>query len=307
MVWDLACPSCHTPLTLDTDGRRCVPCAVTYRREDGIWRLLAAGRQAALRPFIEQYETVRRAEGRCVQNPRRLRTLPFGDGSRERTYEWSIRSQSYRALIRRVLEPLERVGSVRLKVLDLGSGLGWLAYRLAARGHEVAAVDLVTNDFDGLGVHRHYDCAFLPVQGEFDRLPFADRSADLLVYNAAFHYAADYRTTLTEALRVLAPRGHVVIMDSPLYRDSASGAAMVRERDDSFEEKYGFRPAAVRNEEFLTYRRLDTLGAELALQWEVFEPRYGLRWWLKPWMARLRGGREPARFKLLVGHPVGPS
>jgi SAM-dependent methyltransferase len=300
MVWDLACPACHSSLALHADGRHCVPCAVTYRCDEGIWRLLAAGRRAAVGPFIEQYEAVRRAEGRRVENPRHLLALPFRDGSRKRSYEWFIRSQSYRALVLRVLEPMERVAP-RLRVLDLGSGVGWLAHRLAGRGHEVAAVDLVTNDYDGLGVHRHYAHSFLPVQAEFDRLPFTERSADLLVYNAAFHYAADFGTTLTEALRVLAPKGHIVIMDSPLYRDSASGAAMVRERDEAFEARYGVLSKTVRNEGFLTESRLDALGGELDLRWEVFEPWHGLRWWLRPWKAWVRGGREPARFKLLVG------
>jgi hypothetical protein len=43
-------------------------------------------------------------------------------------------------------------------------------------------------------------------------------------------------------LRVLAPRGRVVIMDSPMYRDHSSGLAMVREREEAFERPYGFRP-----------------------------------------------------------------
>jgi SAM-dependent methyltransferase len=270
--------------------------------------MLAPGREEALSEFIKQYETVRLGEGRRIQGADHLRALPFRDLSRARPYEWYIRSKSFSSLIRRVVRPLERERT-RLRILDVGSGVGWLAHRLASRGHEVGAVDIVTNDFDGLGVHRRWDHAFVPIQAEFDRLPLVDRSVDLVVYNAAFHYATDFATTLREALRVLGAGGRLVIMDSPLYRDGSSGERMVREREDAWALRYGFRGSAIRAEAFLTYDRLATLEEELHLTWEIFVPWYGLRWALKPWVARLLGRREPARFKLIVGfraHPASP-
>ncbi len=264
--------------------------------------MLGEDRKELFREFVEQYEIVRTAEGRNVQSPEQLRALPFRDRSRKRPYEWHLRSRSYEALIGRVIRPLESSSAAPLKILDVGSGLGWLAYRLALRGHDVAAIDLVINDFDGLGIHRHYGRAFASLQAEFERLPFLDRSVDLVLYNASFHYARDYATTLREALRVLSPAGRVVILDTPLYRDASSGTRMVRERDRAFEQRHGFHGTAT--ESFLTDDRLTELAGELALRWELFEPWYGVRWWLKPWMARARGGREPARFKLLIGNPT---
>jgi ubiquinone/menaquinone biosynthesis C-methylase UbiE/uncharacterized protein YbaR (Trm112 family) len=304
MLWSFACPACHAALqTVDADELRCPACSATYPKRDGIWRMLAEERREVLREFVEQYETVRKGEARIVQGPRHLRALPFRDLSRTRRYEWFVRSKSFRTLIERVVSPLERERGAPLRILDGGSGLGWLAYRLAMRGHEVAAIDLTTNDFDGLGVHRQYDRYFLPVQAEFDRLPFRDGSVDLVIYNASFHYSADYSTTLREGLRVLDREGRVVIMDSPLYRDPSSGTAMLHQRDEAFERQYGFRGAYT--EGFLTYERLAALQDELSLTWELFEPWYGVRWWLKPRMARVRALREPARFKLVVGRRLG--
>ncbi len=261
--------------------------------------MLGEGRQQAFREFVTQYETVRTAEARRVQDPEHLRALPFRDRSRRRSYEWRIRARSYRALLTRVVGPLEAASHGPRKILDMGSGVGWLAYRLALRGHDVAAIDLVTNDFDGMGLHKHYDRAFTSLQAEFDRLPFQDGSVDLVINNASFHYAADYAATLREALRVLAPDGRIVIMDTPIYRDGTSGQRMVQERENAFERRYGFR--GTWTEGFLTDDRLAALAVELGLHWEIFEPWYGVRWWIKPWIARVRGGREPARFKLVVG------
>jgi hypothetical protein len=39
----------------------------------------------------------------------------------------------------------------------------------------------------------------------------------------------------------------------------------------------------------------------------MHQPWYGLRWWAKPHIARLRGSREPAQFKLVVGQRLGES
>jgi SAM-dependent methyltransferase len=307
--WIFACPECRAALVPAPDtvheAARCPCCDAVYPRQDGVWRLLGRGRAEALRPFVTEYETVRCAEGRGGKSLRQLRALPFRDLSGRRRYEWRIRATSYAALVRRVLRPLERRHPAGLRVLDLGSGVGWLAYRLARRGHAVAAIDLATNDFDGLGAHRLYDRAFASVEAEFDRLPFVDGGADFAVYNASFHYATDFRATLAEAIRVLAPGGRFVILDSPIYRDPSSGAAMVREREEAFLKRYGFRGDALKSEGFLTGARLAALGRELDLEWETFAPWYGVRWWVKPWWARLRGGREPARFLVIVGRRRG--
>ena len=302
-VWNFACPSCRSGLTsTKPDERFCPRCDVTYRQTAGIWRLLVAGRQDAFREFVHQYETVRIAEGRAMPSAAHLRALPFRDLSKRRRYEWHIRAKSYETLIRRVVAVLEQNGSRTLRIVDLGSGVGWLAYRMTLRGHEVAAVDLLTNDFDGLGALHRCGCA-LPgiqsIQAEFDRLPFLDATVDLAIYNASFHYSKDYAATLRETLRVLRPEGIAVIMDTPIYRDASSGARMVREREQAFQRHHGF--CGTRTQSFLTYDKLDELQDRFALRWELFEPWYGLRWWVKPWLARFRGLREPARFKLAVG------
>jgi hypothetical protein len=58
---------------------------------------------------------------------------------------------------------------------------------------------------------------------------------------------------------------------------------------------------------FLTYDRLGELARHLGVRRELIQPWCGLRWWRRPWIARPRGGREPARFKLVVGRRADPS
>jgi ubiquinone/menaquinone biosynthesis C-methylase UbiE len=90
------------------------------------------------------------------------------------------------------------------------------------------------------GCHRFYETTFLPVQAEFDHLPFSDNTADMVVFKAALHYSVDIHATLIEALRLLNSTGSLIILDSPVYHKPQSGAQMVREREARFTKHCGF-------------------------------------------------------------------
>lgn len=301
-----ACPACGALLEAPApDERRCPADDALYHRQDGIWRFLTPERAAVYRQFVREYETVRRTEGRGSNDPAYYRALPFEDCSGRFQADWQIRARSFETLVERVVIPLEAERDRPLRVLDLGAGNGWLSYRLARRGHHVAAVDLLVDALDGLGAHVHYDAPLIPLQAEFDRLPLAGRQADLAIYNASFHYTTDYVITLGEALRILRDGGRLVVMDSPVYHDGTSGQQMVQEREAQFEQTYGFPSNSLPSEHYLTYRRLNRLAGELGLVWQLITPFYGWRWVLRPWKARLLGRREPARFLLIVGTQEG--
>ena len=250
--------------------------------------------------FVREYETVRRAEGRGADNPAYYRALPYQDLSGRTPTDWKIRAVSFDAFVAKALAPLEQ-HSPALRVLDLGAGNGWLSNRLAQRGHAVAAVDLSVNDFDGLGCHRYYDTVFAPLQAEFARLPFPDRSADLVIFNASLHYSIRIHDTLAEAIRLLKPRGRLVILDSPVYADAASGKKMVSEREDQFSKRFGFPSNALPSENYLTYDHLGELGSALRIHWQLITPHYGLSWAFRPLKAKLLRRREPAKFHLIIG------
>ena len=309
-AFSFACPVCRTTLEILTEDQlRCPTDQTIYFKEDGIWRLLTPERQAYFRRFMQEYQTVRQGEGRGSADPAYYRALPYVDHTGRFQQNWQIRSKSFQALIRRVLVPFESELGRPLKALDLGAGNGWLAYRLAQRRYQVAALDLLTNPQDGLGAAIHYESAFTPVQADFDNLPFTSCQVDLAIFNAALHYSTDYQRTLQETLRVLNERGLLVILDTPVYHNPTSGARMVCEREAQFEKHYGFRSNALPSENFLTYHYLQALSVELELDLQVITPFYGLRWAARPWLARLRGQREPAKFLVIIGRqrPSGAS
>src|ERR1700704_356193 len=106
-----------------------------------------------LAQFVREYGTVRRAEGWGSTDPAYYRALPYRDLTGRFDKIWRIRARSFDVFLNTVLQPLERRRSA-MRVLDLGAGSGWLAYRLAKRGHQVIAVDVLEDALDGLGALR---------------------------------------------------------------------------------------------------------------------------------------------------------
>ncbi|MFW6097810.1 MAG: class I SAM-dependent methyltransferase, partial [Chloroflexota bacterium] len=132
-----------------------------------------------------------------------------------------------------------------------------------------------------------------------------DDQLDLVIFGGSIHYATSLEETLREALRVLRRDGKVVILDSPVYGHTRSGEQMVAELQQQLAREHSIDASVLPHENFLTPRRLSSLGAALGIRWRLKEPFYGWRWALAPWLARLRGRRQPARFYLITGerHP----
>lgn len=269
--------------------------------EGGVWRILLPERQEYYQQFIREYESIRQAEGRGMSQPEYYRLLPDKDMTGNWKKDWAIRAQSYKTFIDRFLFPLEQKTGAPLKILDLGAGNGWLSNRLTERGHQVAAIDILVNDTDGLGACRHYKSRFIPIQAEFDRLPLCDNQADLIIYNASFHYSTNYELSLREAFRVLLADGHVAIIDTPLYHDSLSGLQMVQERQADFQARFGIRSDGLPSQNYLTFAWLQDLANRFGISWNFISPDYGIYWKVRPILARIRGSREPASFLVIVG------
>ena len=103
------------------------------------------------------------------------------------------------------------------RVVDLGAGTGLLALELAPRVAEVTAVDISERMLERLDARAAADGVdnVRPVVGDLRSLPLEDDWATLVVSNYAFHHLvdADKELALTEARRVLAPGGRLVVCD----------------------------------------------------------------------------------------------
>ncbi len=291
----LACPACGAALdAVGADSARCARCNSDYPKKSGVWRFLPYERVARFAQFEREYLTVRHAEGWGSERTEYYRALPFADLSGRFPSVWRMRASSFRTLLRHLPDG-------PLRALDLGAGNGWLAYQLGHRGHSVVAVDVQMDEHDGLGAVKHYDASFEAMQAEFDHLPLAAEQVDLAIFNGSLHYSTDMQATLRETLRVLAPRGTIAILDSPMYPTAASGMQMVHEREARFLDTYGFASNSLPSEHFVARSRLESVGHSLGIRWRFEQPWHGWHRAVHPYWARMRGRRQPASFPVIVG------
>jgi SAM-dependent methyltransferase len=298
----LQCPRCQASMQTAC----CRRCGFVLREENGIWKAMPEERLAYYARFIGDYEQVRAAEGRGSHGPDFYLNLPYKDTSGRNRQQWAIRSRTFDYLTQNLLKPSPP--NAALRVLDIGAGNGWLSFRLSLAKFQPVAVDLLTNALDGLGAALHFRSLmvrpFPRFQAESAHLPFANGQFDIAIFNASFHYSEDYLITLAEALRCIRTGGMIAICDSPWYASDASGKRMVEERHRQFLLRFGTTSDSIHSLEYLTDERLEDLERRLAIQWQVHTPWYGLRWAARPLMAKLRGRREPSRFRIYTTRKV---
>ncbi len=115
------------------------------------------------------------------------------------------------------LDRLERLAQAARprRALDLGTGGGHAAYRLAAHAGEVVVCDLSEAMTAAvLETARAKGFANLAAQvARAEALPFADGAFDFLATRYSAHHWGDFEAGLREARRVLAPGGKAVFID----------------------------------------------------------------------------------------------
>ncbi len=259
-----------------------------------------------MRRFRAAYAEHRAAEGRAYTREELLRLPYMSSGPLAR--QWAVRRRTYEAFMQRVLLPLVAASRTPPHVLDLGAGNAWLSYRLTLAGCEATAVDVRDDRVDGLGAADVFvplaPARFARVVGSFESIPLADRSADVVVFNASLHYAVKLAVTLHEARRVARPSGRIVILDTPFYATDKEGKAMVREKRASAASRFGDNAdvlLALPSIEFLTRDGLAEVSTPLGIRWTHHRVRYPLWYETRGLKARLQRKRAPSRFDLWEG------
>ncbi len=290
----LCCPECGGPLKEAWGGLECSREEAFFATLAGVHRLLGHERQAELAAATAFYCRVRADEG--FQHSSDLPRVPRRHAQAR---IWKQRARHFG----RFLDWLSRERPKAQAIVDVGAGCCWAAQRLAERGHSVAAVDINLDCHDGLtalGEDRGPGPAIERIEADMEFLPLAADCADVVLLNGALHYARCPQNVVAEARRILKPSGSIVILDSPIYRRSADGEAMVKKKRKDFLNRYGYAPCRDAASGYFTVSELSQL-----LERSGFDVR------LVGWPSRLREmgrdiietfrhGRRTARFPMIV-------
>lgn len=135
--------------------------------------------------------------------------------------QWLLFGPSHRAMLRRIEA---HFGRRPFRVLDVGCGTGLFASHLreAFPSARVWGVDLVPGMLaKGRDRWRRLAEHVTPVQGDSERLPFADGAFDLITCANSFHHYPHQDRAVAEMHRVLRPGGRLMLVDG--YRDAPWG------------------------------------------------------------------------------------
>lgn len=170
------------------------------------------------------YERVRRREQRWLEDSV-VSGLPESGPLTRHADEWKIRKRTMRRLLR-------TIGTEPRTLLEIGCGNGWLSAHLARHGHVVTGLDTgavelaqAARVFGDLGITwTHGDPGAQALTGQrFDRIVLA----------ASIQYFQDLLGLMTRCRELLAPRGEVIVVDSPFYEDEADASA-ARMRSENY-------------------------------------------------------------------------
>lgn len=252
------------------------------------------------------YAALRAREGRGAGGDAELFALPFLSQG-PLAPQWRVRARTFLAFLSRVVVPLERERRRPLLAADLGAGNGWLAGRLAARGHRAVALDVRLDAVDGLAAGAPLAARHAPrlarVAGTFESAPLQGGVFDLVAFDASLHDASSLDAPLAEAARLAAPGARIAILDSPFYARETDGRAMVEERRRATRERLADLAddlLALPGVDFLTRERLARVARPLGLSFRRRRVLYPLAYEWRPVAARLRRARPPSRFDLWV-------
>ncbi|PIR12914.1 hypothetical protein COV49_03870 [Candidatus Falkowbacteria bacterium CG11_big_fil_rev_8_21_14_0_20_39_10] len=127
------------------------------------------------------------------------------------------------------------------RILEIGAGNCWLSAKLA-EDHEVVALDVFTPFPKGLEAAevfiKHRNIYFERIKADMIKIPFKDRSFDIVLFSAALHHSSDLKRTLKDIYRILAPDGRIVLLNEPskgLF-GSRERERVTRDLEDGIEE-----------------------------------------------------------------------
>ncbi len=104
-----------------------------------------------------------------------------------------------------------------LRVLDVATGTGMVAFELAGRGCQVVGLDQSEAMLSAARARLVAAPALADritfVRGEAERLPFADAEFDALSFTYLLRYVDDRAATMRELARVLKPQGRIAMVE----------------------------------------------------------------------------------------------
>ena len=157
-------------------------------------------------------------------------------------------------------------------ILDLGSGAGIDSYILA---NEVMHGTVISLDLTPSALSNHNKQNIFPLCADFEYIPLANNSIDLIIANASINLAVSKEKVFGEAHRVLKKNGTLIIRDliknkelpaevytDPLSYTTSLGGAISQDKISSIIESAGFGNILISDHKPFSFLKSVTIKAK---------------------------------------------
>lgn len=195
---------------------------------NGIYSLIGKEELNKLNYFLKSFESFRELNKLKIKNTKLYDDLPFSMHSSN----WIERQKDIK-LINKIIE-----GKTSLNILDVGAWNGWLSNYLAKKNHNLVALDLFIDIYDGLGANKHYKSKYTSIQVYPDEIFRIKEKFDLIIFNRNWAFFQNPQKVFDDAKQILSPKGSILFTGLAFYKNPIIIKKQLKEMDESFKKNY---------------------------------------------------------------------
>ncbi|MFC4721291.1 class I SAM-dependent methyltransferase [Geojedonia litorea] len=213
---------------------------------DGYYDIIDANESIKLQVFLKSYEDHSRSQNLEPFNHTLYQDLPYSI----HTKVWKERQKDLK-IIDELLQ-----NKPNSNILDVGSWNGWLSNRLSINGHNVVAVNIFTDEINGLKSQKNYDTKFISLHLLPHEIYRIKHSFDVIIFNRNWAHLQNRGKIFNDAKNRLTKNGIIVFTGLAIYKNSTSIRKTLKIADEEFRNKYGIPLYFFNSKGYLDYSDL---------------------------------------------------
>ncbi len=196
---------------------------------DGIYNLISDEDSQQVNYFLKSFEAYRGLNKLKITNTKLYENLPFS----MHTSQWLERQKDIK-FIDKTIE-----GKTNLKILDVGAWNGWLSNYLTKKNHQLVALDLFTDKYDGLGANKYYNSKYISIQLYPDEIFRIQEAFDLIIFNRNWAFFQNPQKVFEDAKKILSTNGTILFTGLAFYKNPIIAKKQLEKTNNDFKKSYG--------------------------------------------------------------------
>ena len=180
-----------------------------YYYIDGYYKIIGAKETEKLTHFLKCYEDFTKNDKNRITDENVYSDLPFSI----QTDTWKERQKDINIIDALIKSKNE------LEILDIGSWNGWLPNYYTKKGHNVIAINMFTDEFNGLTAHKKYQTRYISLQLMTHEIYRIQHKFDVIIFNRNWAYFQNHQNVFNDAKKLLSKNGIIVFTGLPFYKN----------------------------------------------------------------------------------------